>query len=109
MPVTVVAFLVTFGKYFSVNWFGFFMTSTVGLEVLLFATTGGNKFVQTEKVNAPKVAEPNQELIEARRQRRAAEEQQAQQHQDETKKSAAQTKQEKKAAAAAAKKTKQAQ
>lgn len=103
MPVTVVACLVTFGKYLSVNWFGIFMSTTVGAELLLFATTGGVK--TTQKAEIPKVSAPiNPELIAARQ--RKAEESQPAPKEEEVKKSAGNTKQEKKAAAAAAKKNK---
>ena len=46
MPVTVVALLTTFAKYFTANWFGYFMPALIGLEILLFVGTakGGKSF-----------------------------------------------------------------
>lgn len=124
MPVTVVAFLVTFGKYFSVNWFGIFMPSVIGFEVLLFAFTGGVKVgeLADQFQKSSSAPQPNKELLAAR-QRNAAQAEQAKQQVDggePAKKTPANAKQEKanakkaekaekaaeKAAATAAKKTK---
>ena len=92
MPITVVAFLITFGNYFSTHWFGIFMPSLVGLELLMFMTTGQTKI--GEKVESPKVdSAANKDLLAAR-QRNTEEEQHAKQL-EELKKATANPKQEK--------------
>lgn len=88
MPVTVVAFLVTFAKYFTVNWFGIFMPALIGTELLLFVGTRGGKSFEGEVV--PNVSSPvrrPQSPPELEKERPAEE--------DTPKKTAAQQKQEK--------------
>lgn len=93
MPVTVVAFLVTFAKYFTVNWFGYFMPTLIGVEILMFVGIRGGTSFEGEvvaSVSSP-VRRPQPPVIENEGV-----------GEDDTKKTAAQQKQEKASAKKAA-------